>query len=203
MDLYPSFKLKDRLGAGGVLLLVLFYFLTIIMVFLPALGAVVVEIMDRPRNIPAITIGDTNSQKHIIMVYHPGASDFTSEVMKLLAGTLAEAGYSITLNSVQAKLRLNMDEAAAVGMASPVYAGTIRPPLEKFIMNNDFTGKRCFLILTGSDPHNAEKDTLKASSLIEDRGGTVVDKVKLIMQKDREQVHQQIEQFGKNLAEKL
>ena len=191
------------MGAGGVLLLVLFYFLAFVMVFLPAAGAVIIEIMDRPRNIPSVTIGTPKNEKQIIMVYHPGASSFPSDVMRRLADSLAGSGYTITLKTAHAKLTLPAGKSAVIGLASPVYAGTIRPPLEKFIKDSDLKGRTCFIVLTGGDPSQAEKDTSKAASLVEERGGMVVDKVKLITRKDMEKVYEEIDQFVKSLVEKL
>jgi hypothetical protein len=40
---------------------------------------------------------------------------------------------TITLYNVRKDLQINLKEAKAVGFASPVYAGLIRPPLADFI----------------------------------------------------------------------
>jgi hypothetical protein len=40
---------------------------------------------------------------------------------------------TVTLYNVRKDLQINLKEAKAVGFASPVYAGLIRPPLADFI----------------------------------------------------------------------
>lgn len=197
------FKIRGRSGFLGPLLLILFYFCAYIMVFLPAVGSIIIGRMDRPRNLPPVIAGDLKSQNHIAMVYHPGASDFTADVLTRLSKTLGEEGYKITLYTARSDLSLDTTEVAAVGVASPVYGGRIRPPLENFINNADLRGINCFVILTGGDGNSSDRETLKAASLIEKRGGIVVDRAKFITQKDRKKVYSEVDRFGKNLLHKL
>ncbi len=197
------FRLPGKTGAAGVILLVLFYFIAIVLVFIPALGTVVIGIMDRPQDIQSASFGDQSSPRKTVIVYHPGASSFMPDVIQHLAESLAASGFYVTLYSAHPRVSVSVPEGAVLGLASPVYAGTIRPPLEEFIKKSDLRDRNCFVLLTGSDPDNIEKDTAKAASLVEERGGKVLESVKIIQKKDRETVYPQIEQFVKKLTEEL
>ena len=47
------FRLKGRMGVMGIILLIIFYFLTYIIILPAGAGSMVVSILDREKNIPA------------------------------------------------------------------------------------------------------------------------------------------------------
>ena len=53
------------------------------------------------------------------MIYHPGGSRFTGDVLRRLGDRLGEAGYKVILYSAHRDVRVDLEKAAAVGLASP------------------------------------------------------------------------------------
>jgi hypothetical protein len=197
------FRLKGKMGVMGIILLIIFYFLTYIIILPAGVGSAVVSILDREKNIPAEIIGSDDSIEQIYMVYHPGMSKFTTKVLRALAENIAQNNYKVTLYSAGKDLQINLADARAIGFASPVYAGLIRPPLEDFIQRNELSGIECFLVLTGSDREGREADTSKAAKLIEEKGGKIVGKEKFITSDQEDELQVKIDLFSQELIEKL
>ena len=197
------FRLKGKMGVMGIILLIIFYFLTYIIILPAGVGSAVVSILDREKNIPAETIGSDDSIEQIYMVYHPGMSKFTTKVLRALAENIAQNNYKVTLYSAGKDLQINLADARAIGFASPVYAGLIRPPLEDFIQRNELSGIECFVVLTGSDREGREADTSKAAKLIEEKGGKIVGKEKFITSDQEDELQVKIDLFSQELIEKL
>jgi len=197
------FRLKGKMGVMGIILLIIFYFLTYIIILPAGVGSAVVSILDREKNIPAETIGSDDSVEQIYMVYHPGMSKFTTKVLRALAENIAQNNYKVTLYSAGKDLQINLADARAIGFASPVYAGVIRPPLLDFIQRNELSGIECFVVLTGSDREGREADTSKAAKLIEEKGGKIVGKEKFITSDQEDELQVKIDLFSQELIEKL
>ncbi len=197
------FRLKGKMGVMGIILLIIFYFLTYIIILPAGVGSAVVSILDREKNIPAETIGSDDSIEQIYIVYHPGMSKFTTKVLRALAENIAQNNYKVTLYSAGKDLQINLADARAIGFASPVYAGLIRPPLEDFIQRNELSGIECFVVLTGSDREGREADTSKAAKLIEEKGGKIVGKEKFITSDQEDELQVKIDLFSQELIEKL
>lgn len=197
------FRLKGKMGVMGIILLIIFYFLTYIIILPAGVGSAVVSILDREKNIPAETIGSDDSIEQIYMVYHPGMSKFTTKVLRALAENIAQNNYKVTLYSAGKDLQINLADARAIGFASPVYAGLIRPPLEDFIQRNELSGIECFVVLTGSDREGREADTSKAAKLIEEKGGKIIEKEKFITSDKENELQEKIKLFSQELIEKL
>ena len=197
------FRLKGKMGVMGIILLIIFYFLTYIIILPAGVGSAVVSILDREKNIPAEIIGSDDSIEQIYMVYHPGMSKFTTKVLRALAENIAQNNYKVTLYSAGKDLQINLADARAIGFASPVYAGVIRPPLLDFIQRNELSGIECFVVLTGSDREGREADTSKAAKLIEEKGGKIVGKEKFITSDQEDELQVKIDLFSQELIEKL
>lgn len=197
------FRLKGKMGVMGIILLIIFYFLTYIIILPAGVGSAVVSILDREKNIPAETIGSDDSIEQIYMVYHPGMSKFTTKVLRALAENIAQNNYKVTLYSAGKDLQINLADARAIGFASPVYAGVIRPPLEDFIQRNELSGIECFVVLTGGGEETMDADTVKAAKLIEEKGGKIVGKEKFITSDQEDELQVKIDLFSKELIEKL
>ena len=197
------FRLKGKMGVMGIILLIIFYFLTYIIILPAGVGSAVVSILDREKNIPAEIIGSDDSIEQIYMVYHPGMSKFTTKVLRALAENIAQNNYKVTLYSAGKDLQINLADARAIGFASPVYAGVIRPPLSDFIQRNELSGIECFVVLTGSDREGRETDTSKAAKLIEEKGGKIVGKEKFITSDQEDELQVKIDLFSQELIEKL
>lgn len=197
------FRLKGRTGVMAIILLIIFYFLTYIIILPAGVGSMVFSILDREKNIPAETIGSDDSTEQIYIVYHPGMSKFTTKVLRALAEDIAQNNYKVTLYCAGKDLQINLQDARAIGFASPVYVGHIRPPLENFIQRNEFSDIECFVVLTGSNKEGREADTARAAKLIEEKGGKIIGKEKFITSDKEDELQEKIDLFSKELIEKL
>jgi len=198
------FRLKGRTDVMAIILLIIFYFLTYIIILPAGVGSAVISIMDREKNIPAETIGSDDSTEQIYIVYHPGGSKFTTKVLRALAEDIAQNNYKVTLYCAGKDLQINLKEARAIGFASPVYADLIRPPLADFIQRNEFSGIKCFAVLTGSyNKERREVDIAKVAKLIEEKSGMVIGKEKFITSGEEDELQEKIKLFSKELVEKL
>jgi len=197
------FRLKGRTGVIAIILLIIFYFFTYIIILPIGAGSAVLSILDREKDILAETIGSDDSTEQIYIVYHPGMSKFTTKVLRALAEDIAQNNYKITLYCAGKDLQINLQDARAIGFASPVYAGFIRPPLEDFIQRSELSGIECFVVLTGSDREGREADASKAAKLIEEKGGKIIGKEKFITSDKEDELQEKIKLFSKELIEKL
>ena len=197
------FRLKGRTGVMAIILLIIFYFLTYIIILPAGVGSAVISVLDREKNIPAEKMGSDDSTEQIYIVYHPGGSKFTTKVLRALAEDIARNNYKVTLYCAGKDLQINLQDARAIGFASPVYAGFIRPPLADFIQRNEFSGIKCFVVLTGSYKEGIEADTAKAAKLIEEKGGKVIGKEKFIIFDKGDELQEKVKLFSKELIEKL
>lgn len=197
------FRLKGRTGVMAIILLIIFYFLTYIIILPAGVGSIVVSILDREKNIASEIIGSDDSTEQIYIVYHPGMSKFTTKVLRALAEDIAQNNYKVTLYCAGKDLQINLQDARAIGFASPVYAGFIRPPLSDFIQRNEFSGVECFVVLTGANKEGIEADTVKAAKLIEEKGGKVIGREKFITSDKEDELQEKVKLFSKELIEKL
>jgi hypothetical protein len=165
-------KSSGKTGIAGVLLLVIFYFLVIItipstvMIWMGYIG-------DREKNIPAITIGEGPADKTIYIVYHTGITPFLTNKITEFAGKMGKSGYKTVLYCANKELTLDLKNAAAVGFASPIYLGMIRPPVNNFIMKSDLKGIKSFIFLTSGGAENmGELDRVRSE--LEKKGASVM-----------------------------
>jgi hypothetical protein len=160
-----------KTGIPGVALLAVFYILVLISI--PVIGELWLgEFADMEKNVPAITIGSDTVNKPVYIVYHPGGSPFITSVITKLAGRLEKDGYKTVLYCVNKDLKIDLTKASAVGFASPSYYSTIRPPLEKYILNTSMSGVKSFIII--SRGAHTSGDVEKTSSELEKQGASVI-----------------------------
>ncbi|MCL6613803.1 MAG: hypothetical protein K6U03_04160, partial [Firmicutes bacterium] len=197
------YRARGKGGWLGTAFLVQYWIFFFLLILPAGLGLWAIEYLDRERRLPPVVLGDRAAEKEIAVVYHPGGSRFTGDVLRHLGERLGEAGYKVTLYSAHRDLRVDLGKAAAVGLASPVYASSIRPPLQRFIAASDFSGRRCFVLLTGGGPEGKEKDLESVVPSIEARGGRVVAVTKIVQAKEEARVEEQIRGFARDLLAAL
>lgn len=167
---------SGKTGIAGVLLLIIFYFL----LFLTILTTVMVwmgDIGDREKHIPAITIGEGPADKTVYIVYHSGITPVLTNIINGFAGQMSLSGYKTILYCANNDLTLDLKGAAAVGFASPIYGGKIRPPVVNFIRKNNLKGVRSFIILTSGGPDD-RGEIAAAAGEIEKQGGSIIGSAK-------------------------
>jgi len=197
------FRTRGRLGFGGIILLILFYFITFVIIIPTGVGSTVISFLERGNMKPPITIGSEENTEQIYIVYHPGMSSFTIDALKILSENISRYNVKVTLYSINKNLQINLQNVKAIGFASPIYAGSVRQTLFDYIAKSDLSGKKCFVIVTGSDREGIEKDTLKVTKLIEEKGGNVIGKTKFINSDKENELKEKIEFFGQGLLKKL
>jgi len=166
-------------------------------------GSTVIAVLERGNTVSPITIGSKESTEEIYIVYHPGASKFTTGTLKTLAENIAKDNYKVTLYVVNKNLELDLNKVKAIGFASPIYVGNIRNQLFRYIEEDNLCEKKCFIIVTGSNREGMEKDTSKVATLIEQRGGKVIGKTKFITTDKEKELQEKIDLFGRELLSKL
>ncbi len=178
-------QMTGKAGIAGVLLMIFFYFVLITMALPAGLGMWFIAFLDREQNIPAVTLGNPSGSKSIFIIYHPGGTSFTTNTLKQFGGEFSKTDYKIVLYSANKNLKINIKDAAAVGFTSPVYGAQIRPPLENYIKNNDLSGIKSFILLTGGGPINAQQNELDSTEkLLKEKEAKVFDREKFIQYKE-------------------
>jgi hypothetical protein len=164
-----AFRGKSGWGVVSVIFWVLFGFFSL----MALMGTIfmVFTYGDREKQEIPVTIGQAGNPKEIAIIYHPGGSDLPKKVNTLIAEKLAQNGTKITLYTANAQLKIDPRKELAVGFASPVYGGSIRPPLLEFIQRTELTGVKCFVMITGW-AHSPEVEKVK--TLIESKGGIYI-----------------------------
>lgn len=184
-------------GWPAALFLIQYWIVFVLCILPTSVGLWVIESFDRERRLEPIVLGAEKAAKEIAVVYHPGGSDFTAGVLRKLSERLGDAGYRVVLHSAHRGLRLDPGKTAAMGFASPVYGGEIRPPLRRFIQKADLGGRRCFAVLTGGpDPGDEEltqKDLQSVIPLLEERGARVVAAGKISQNKEPSDIEVKID----------
>ncbi|MGE5599701.1 MAG: flavodoxin family protein [Bacteroidota bacterium] len=198
---------KGKGGWPGTLFLIQYWIVFMICILPAGVGLWVIESFDRERRSEPIVLGAQEAAAEIAVIYHPGGSNFTGHVLRRLGGRLGDAGYRVVLHSAHRGLRLDLDRAHAVGFASPVYAGAIRPPLRQFVQSADLRGRRCFVILTGgpgpAEGESVGKELQSIVPLIEERGGRIAAAGKIPQNKETGAVEERIDAFAGELLAAL
>jgi hypothetical protein len=194
------FTMQDKGGVLKVLLLIAFWILVGVFVFPVGAGNIVFSFLDMEKVLPPEIIGDPSRKDKICFVYHPGMSDFTITNIRTCALKLSEKGYSVTIASAHKRLQVIIKNYKALVFSSPVYAGTARPPLTRFIETNDLSGTKCFLLLTGGGSSTAATELDKASKLIAKSNGSVSSSIKAAQDQSDEDRRRNLESFAANIA---
>ncbi len=186
----------------GALVMVQFWVVFALMILPSAGGLWILESFDRERRIGPLGLGNPSGSKEILAVFHPGASDFTASALRELGACCSNTPYKLVLYSARRGLRLDLRQAAAVVFASPIYAGSIRPPVTHFLERTDLSGVRCVLLLTGSAAA-ADQDFGRAVPFVEARGGKIIAKTKVLQGKQAPALRDQMRPFFQDLLARL
>ncbi len=104
-------------------------------------------------------IGSGNNQA--LLIYQPSNADAVSSATvsakTVIANTLADRGYTVTVNYPSAKLDYDLKDYDIIIFGSPVYSGSLSPVLKEYVENNPVTGKNILIFVTGMHPEDGKE----------------------------------------------
>jgi hypothetical protein len=145
-------EITGKTGLAGILLLVFFYTSTFLFTLPSVIYLWIGQSGDAEKYIPPLTLGDAAGSKTIYIIYHPGVSSFTTNIIFRLSAETGKKGFKTVIYCANKNLKIDLRKASAVGFASPVYFQMIRPPIINFISNCDLNGIKTFIVLTCGSP---------------------------------------------------
>lgn len=113
---------------------------------------------DPPTTIPIVYFSASNNTKYVAELISQGIQ--TKEVQPLL----------IPVSQAQ-QFKKEIQQASLIGIGAPIYA-EFAPPIQQWVKNQDFTGKKVFLFSTAAIMFFGSCQAMKKT--IEQRGGTVI-----------------------------
>ena len=194
-----NFRLPGRKGLVAGILIGFTYFLAYPMVFAPAIGSLVLAFLDRTHRLPIEVFGRPEAEKNLTVIYHPGASGFLRRVVRQVCEGLAAEGIYIEMKCAFPGSVDGVKDTLI--LASPIYAGRIRPPLVRVIKSVTWQGRTAFFVLTGTDPDNDKEDLQRAAKVVTALGGDVKAGVKLVTHHGEEETRNRIAKFTASLVE--
>ena len=84
-----------------------------------------------------------------LVIYEPSKHDTTKDMSTLLAETLADNGFTVTVNYPSSQLAYRWEDYDIIALGSPVYVKEVSPVLKEYVLNNPIEGKRIILFATG------------------------------------------------------
>jgi hypothetical protein len=160
------------LAAFGVILWIVFTLVGLLAVL--SMIFTIGSFGDLEKKAAPVVFGNPDSLKTIAIIYHPGGSGLPKDTSTRVAQAISQKGIRVTLYTASVGLKINLQDMAAVGFISPVYGGSIRPPLANFINRTNLSGVKCFGIVTGWIQSAEARDLEKVKTLIESKGGTFI-----------------------------
>ena len=113
----------------------------------------------------------------VLVVYHPGISDFQSKVTHAFANGLTSQGYRVEITTASGQAPTDLSKYRLLVLGSPTYAGNPAPPLSRYLSSlGDLKGKHTVVICTAS----GNSAVAKMKSAVEDSHGVVVDSLELL-----------------------
>lgn len=135
----------------------------------------------------------------VLIVYHPGGSSFTKEVVRSFGEGIASKGYTVTIESAGSKIKSVIEDYKMVILASPVYNKQPRPPLKEFVERNSLKNLPVYLILTGSHTKRVQSELENIAPLISKSGGKLIGNKKYTKKVSMEEIFN----TGAEVAEKI
>ena len=125
--------------------------LAIIVVIAAAAGFWVMNTVTRERVSQVATLNAGGATGRVLLVYHPGLSDFQDRVVTAFAEGLAQRGWEIDQTTASQQAPADPSGYDLVVIGSPIYGGTVAKPLADYVARvGDFLGKPAVILLTGA-----------------------------------------------------
>lgn len=142
------FAAKNTTNFFSVVVMIAFWFFTVVMVMPISLGVAVMNVLDAEQERPEVVKGDA-SKPAVLVVYHPGGSDFTARVADMAADNIVSKGFRAVIRTANKKLPADVSAYTAIVALSPVYAGMARPPLTGWLNRAELGSKKITVITCG------------------------------------------------------
>ena len=96
------------------------------------------------------TINSDGSAGQVLVIYHPGGTDFQYEATRAFADTLAGRDYAVDITTASSKAPTNIEDYDLLVLGSPVYAGKPAKPLVSYIERlGNLDGQPTVAIISG------------------------------------------------------
>jgi len=121
-----------------------------------------------------VVIGE--GEKQALVIYEPSKHDTTKNVSMIIANTLAEEGYTVSVNYPSSNLTYNWEDYDIIAFGSPVYVGEVSPVLKSYVESNPITDKNILIYATGMVPEET-KELVEMASWVKENNSIVSVKV--------------------------
>lgn len=96
------------------------------------------------------TLNPGGASGDVLVVYHPGGTDFHERATEAFAGALAERGYAVDLTTASSQAPATIDGYDLLVLGSPIYAGKPGRPLTAYVDRvGDFNGHPTVVVISG------------------------------------------------------
>lgn len=84
-----------------------------------------------------------------LVIYEPSKHDTTKVMAALIAETLADNGYTVTMNYPSSQLTYRWEDYDMIVLGSPVYVKKVSPVLKEYVLSNPIEDKHIIFFATG------------------------------------------------------
>ena len=98
-----------------------------------------------------------SGQKQALVIYEPSKHDTTKDMTMILAETLVDEGFTVTINFPSSKLTYSWEDYDIIAFGSPVYVGEVSPVLKDYVESNPIQGKNILIYVTGMEPADTKE----------------------------------------------
>lgn len=125
------------------------------------------------RVTPVTTLNPQGARGRVLLVYHPGLSDFPERVVGAFADGLAQSGWRIDRTTASREAPADLAGYDLVVLGSPIYGGLSKPMVDYIARLGSFAGKPVVILLAGAGDTDA---TLAATrDLVTTANGSLVE----------------------------
>lgn len=125
--------------------------LAVIVVIAAAAGYWVMNAVTRERVSEVTTLNAGGATGRVLLVYHPGLSDFQDRVVTAYTEGLVQRGWEIDQTTASQEAPADPSGYNLVVIGSPIYGAAVARPLADYVARvGDFLGRPVVILLTGA-----------------------------------------------------
>ncbi len=125
----------------------------------------------------------------ILVVYHPGISNFQKNVTRSFVNGLVEKDYIVDMTTPSSKTTTEIDRYDLIVLGSPTYGFSPAKPIEDYIKRvGDFNDKKVVVLLTGAGSTDESIEEMK--DLIEVANGSIIEVLILWSSAPNEEIYE-------------